>query len=138
MADLPPDSDLDALFAPVMDDLAQRSAVADGIVDKDLYRIMVTTLWVNVVLNPQDAGIEETHLEPLHDVMNRRIAGLLGADESLKSCFRYLDGKAGERAMKAARLQAHHRDMLLYFASMILDPQGHRRWMDEVRNRPSR
>jgi hypothetical protein len=29
----------------------------------------------------------------------------------------------------------HHRDLLLYFASMILDPEGHRRWMTEVAER---
>ncbi len=131
-------SQLASHFAPLLDDLTSRAAVAEGIIDKDRYRILVGTLWVNVVLDPAGCGIGEEHLEPLHDVVNGRIAAVLGADESLTSCFRYLNGKPGEQAMKEARLTAEHRDMLLYFASIILDPDGHRRWMDEVRNRPSR
>ncbi len=132
------DSHLDARFAPLLDDLTRRAAVADGILDKDRYRILVSTLWVNVVLDPSGAGLAEQHLEPLHDVLNQRIADVLGPGESLTSCFRYLNGKAGDRAMKEARLTADHRDMLLYFASIILDPDGHRRWMEEIRNRSSR
>lgn len=138
MSDPALESHLQARFAPVLDDLSSRSAVADGIIDKDLYRILVSTLWVNVVLDPNGVGLEESHLEPLHEVVNRRIADVLGPQESLKSCFRYLNGKAGEHAMKAAGITADHRDMLLFFASIILDPDGHRRWMDEIRNRPSR
>ena len=34
--------------------------------------------------------------------------------------------------MQAARLNQTHRELLLYFASMILDPDGHKRWMDVV------
>lgn len=137
-----PDPDLQAQlterFEPVLDDLTARAAVADRFVDKDVYRILVCTLWVNVVLEPADAGLGEQHLEPLHDVLNRRIALVLGQDETLTSCFRYLDSKAGEQAMRAVRLTPQHRDMLLYFASIILDPEGHRRWMEEIRNRPAR
>lgn len=125
-------------FAPALDDLEQRAAVADGILDKDRYRLIVCTFWVNVVLDPADVGLEESDLESLHDVVNPRIAAVLGPEESLTSCFRYLNSKAGERAMSAARLTANHRDMLLYFASIILDPEGHRQWMDEIRQRPSR
>ncbi|MFU8815630.1 MAG: hypothetical protein ACNA7W_09805 [Pseudomonadales bacterium] len=124
-------------FAPVLDDLEQRAAVADGIIDRSLYRILICTLWVNVVLSPEDVGLEEAQLEPLHDLLNQRIATVLGANETLTQSFRYLDSKAGEQAMAAARVSADHRDMLLYFASIILDPEGHRRWMDEIRNRPS-
>jgi hypothetical protein len=138
MSDPALEADLEARFAPALDELAHGAAVAEGIIDKDLYRILVTTLWVNVVLDPADVGLAEGHLETLHDVLNRHIARVLGPEGSLKSCFRYLNGKAGEQAMKNARLIPNHRDMLLYFASIILDPDGHRRWMDEVRNRPSR
>ena len=73
-----------------------------------------------------------------HLVINARIEPVLGAGESLRSCFRYLNGRDGERAMKEARLPPNHRDMLLYFASIILDPEGHRRWMDAIRNDPRR
>lgn len=131
-------SELATRFAPVLDDLTERAAVTDGILDREVYRILVATLWVNVVLAPGDAGLEEADLEPLHDVLNRRIAEVLGEGQTLTGCFRYLDSKDGERAMKEARLTPNHRDMLLYFASIILDPEGHRRWMDELRQRPSR
>jgi hypothetical protein len=125
-------------FAPVLDDLERRAAVAEGILDKPAFRILICTLWVNVVLGPEDAGLEEGHLEPLHDLLNQRIAAVLGAGETLTDCFRFLDSKAGQEAMTGCRLTAEHRDLLLYFASMILDPDGHRRWMDEIRNRPAR
>jgi hypothetical protein len=129
---------LERRFAPVLDDLGERAAVAEGILDRNLYRILVSTLWVNVVLAPDDAGLAENQLEPLHDVLNHRIESVLGAGETLTGCFRFLNSRPGGEAMKAARLPEHHRDMLLYFASMILDPDGHRRWMDEIRNRPAR
>jgi hypothetical protein len=35
--------------------------------------------------------------------------------------------------MREARLTQHHKELLLYFSSMILDPDGHKRWMDHVR-----
>jgi hypothetical protein len=130
------DQTLAQRFAPVLDDLAQRAAVADGIIDRSVYRILACTLWVNVVLGPEDAGLTEAQLEPLHDVLNQRIGSVLGSGETLTECFRYLDSKAGQQAMTEARITADHRDMLLYFASIILDPDGHRRWMDEIRDRP--
>lgn len=125
-------------FEPVLDDLTERASVADRFVDKDVYRILVCTLWVNVVLEPAEAGLSEELLEPLHDVLNQRIETVLGRGETLTGCFRYLDSKPGEAAMTAARLTPNHRDMLLYFASIILDPEGHRRWMAELNDRPSR
>jgi hypothetical protein len=125
-------------FTPLLDDLTQRAQVTERFVDKDVYRILVCTLWVNVVLDPGQAELSEQHLEPLHDIFNARIGQVLGSAESLKSCFRYLNGKNGEQAMKEARLTPEHRDMLLFFASIILDPDGHRRWMQELRDQPSR
>ncbi len=129
---------LETQFAPVMEDLARRAAVTDHVLDRDVYRILVATLWVNVVLAPEDAGLEADDLEALHDVINARIGPVLGTGETLRSCFRYLNGRDGERAMKEARLPPNHRDMLLYFASIILDPEGHRRWMDTLRDDPTR
>lgn len=123
---------LDARFGPALRELPRRARITDRLVDKDVYRILVATLWVNVVLDPDDVGLEEDELESLHDLINRYIAEVLGAGENLSSCFRYLNGKAGEQAMRAAQLTEQHRDLLLYFASMILDPEGHRRWMAEI------
>jgi hypothetical protein len=131
-------AELHARFGPALRDLARKALITDHLVDKDVYRILVATLWVNVVLDPEDVGVQEDGLEPLHDLVNRYVAEVLGADQNLTECFRYLNGKAGEEAMRAAQLTEQHRELLLYFASMILDPDGHRRWMDEVRNRPGR
>ena len=37
--------------------------------------------------------------------------------------------------MDKAKVSKTHRELLVYFSSMILDPEGHRRWMEEVRDR---
>ena len=125
-------ADLRARFTEILDDIEERSCVTDRFVDRDLYRLYLATLWANIVLNPDDAGLSEADLEPLHDYLNERATGVLGAEGSLTECFRFVNSKAGERAMQAARLNQTHRELLLYFASMILDPDGHKRWMDVV------
>lgn len=124
-------------FAPVLDDIGDRSTVADRFIDKNLYRLYIATLWANVVLNPEDAGIGEPDLEPLHDVVNERLRETLGPDASIASCFRFISSKAGETAMAEARLSSTHRDLLTYFSSMILDPEGHKRWMRTVTEKSS-
>ena len=128
---------LAARFAPILDTLVRHATVADRFLDKDTYRILVCTLWANLVLNPGEAGLSESQLEAVHDLLNDQIAQVAGAGQNLKSCFEFLNGKAGERAMSDARLTPDHRDLLLFFASMILDPEGHRRWADRLRH-PSR
>ncbi|MEM9316701.1 MAG: hypothetical protein AAGA95_18995 [Pseudomonadota bacterium] len=70
----------------------------------------------------------------LYELLSGESAEVLGAGCDLRSCFEFVNSKAGERAMGAARLNQAHRDMLVYFASMMLDPDGHRRWMDEIRD----
>ena len=37
--------------------------------------------------------------------------------------------------MVEARLNQTHKDLLLYFSSMILDPEGHRKWADELKEK---
>lgn len=138
MAERLTEQELDARFGPVLEELAERSRIAERFVDKDVYRIRVATLWTNVVLDPDDVGIRSADLEPLHDVINRRIADVLGPQEDLTACFRYLTSRAGEQAMQSARLTQNHKDLLLYLASMILDPEGHRRWMSEISDRLER
>ncbi len=125
-------ADIQARFTEVLDDIEQRSCITDRFVDRDLYRLYLATLWANIVLNPDDAGLSEADLEPLHDYLNERAARVLGADGSLTECFRFVNSKAGEQAMQVARLNQTHKELLLYFASMILDPDGHKRWMDAV------
>ena len=124
---------LQALFEPVFNDIVGRSTVTDRFVDRDLYQICITTLWANVVLDPEDVGIAENDLEALFDVVNAEVSRVLGPGNDLKSSFRFINGKLGERAMQEAQLTKNHKDLLLYFSSMMLDPEGHRQWMAEVR-----
>ena len=133
-----PISDLARRFDPILADVADRSRVADAFVDRDLYRLYIATLWANVVLNPEDAGLEVDDLEEVHELVNARIADVLGPEESIKSSFSFINSRAGETAMKEARLTQNHKDLLLYFSSMILDPDGHRRWMRSIDQDPSR
>ena len=119
-------------FNDVLRDIEEHACVTERFVDRDLYQLYVATLWANIVLNPGDAGLTEAELEPLHGYLNERIAAILGPDASVTECFRFVNSKAGERAMGQARLNQTHRELLLYFSSMILDPDGHRRWMDSV------
>jgi len=131
-------ADLETAFAPVLDDIVERSRVAERFLSRDLYQLNIATLWANVVLGPEEIGLCDADLPMLHDVLNRRLAKLLGADANLQSCFSFINSKAGERAMDDARLNKNHRDLLLYFASMILDPEGHQRWMEEIQARQPR
>ena len=126
------EAELNARFSEVLDDIEQRSCVTDRFVDRDVYQLYMATLWANIVLNPADAGLEEGALEPLHAFLNQRITSVLGGESSVTECFRFVNSKAGEKAMKAAQLNQTHKELLLYFSSMILDPDGHKRWMDAV------
>lgn len=135
----PVNEDLLAQFRPVLEDITERSTVADRFIDKDIYRILAATVWANVVLDPDAVGLDEFALEDLHDIVNDWSGRILGVEAgTIAEMFRWLNSKAGERAMQQAQLTPNHRDLLLYFASMILDPDGHRRWMDTIRDRPSR
>jgi hypothetical protein len=126
--------ELAAHFEPVLREIERRCSVAGSFVDKDLYRVNLATLWANIVLNPNDAGLTEAALEPLHDYLNDMIEPVLGRGQTLTDCFRFINSKAGEQAMERCHLTTTHRQMLLYFCSMILDPDGHRRWSDAQRD----
>jgi hypothetical protein len=125
-------AELEARFSDLLDDIEQRACVTDRFVDRNLYQLYLATLWANVVLNPADVGLEDAALEPLHGYLNQRMATVLGPDYDITECFRFVNSKAGERAMTEARLNQTHRELLLYFSSMILDPEGHKRWMEKV------
>ena len=125
---------LRARLKPVLEDMVMRSTVAERFVHRDAYRITLATLWTNLVLKPEDADIDEADLEAVHDLLSAEAQAVLGGDEDLTSCFAFLNSKQGEAAMKEAKLTKTHKDLLLYFCSMILDPDGHRKWMDRVRD----
>ncbi len=124
---------LRARLEPVLEDMVKQSAVAGRFVHRDAYRITLATLWANLVLQPERAGIGEADLEAVHDILSAEAQAVLGDGEDLTACFAFLNSKPGEAAMREARLSKTHKDLLLYFCSMILDPNGHRKWMDRVR-----
>ena len=126
---------LEYAFEPVFTDIKERSTVAERFIDRSLYQVYVATLWANVVLSPGEAGIEEEDLEDLHDLVVAQIQAVLGSEEDLTTVFTFICSKAGEQAMVEAKLNQTHKDLLQYFSSMILDPDGHRKWMDEIREK---
>ena len=109
--------------------------MATNFIDKNFFQVSVATLWANVVLSPEDTGITEDDLPNLHDVLNEEIGSVLGPDTDLKTVFRFISSKDGEKTMVEARLNQTHKDLLLYFSSMILDPDGHRKWADELKDK---
>lgn len=125
-------------FAPVFKDIRERSTVTERFLDRNLYRVYISTLWSNVVLSPDEVGLEEEDLPDLHDVLLAEINNAIGETKSLHEIFQFIMSKEGERAMQEARLTQSHKDLLQYFASMILDPEGHKRYMDYVREEQKR
>ena len=129
---------LESTFAPVFKDIRSRSTVAERFIDRDLYRVYIATLWSNVVLSPEDVGLSEEDLEDLHDILLEEISDAIGPHDSLHPVFKFISSKDGERAMGEARLTQSHKDLLQYFASMILDPDGHKKFMDQIREKQDR
>lgn len=122
-------------FTPVFKDIRERSTVTNRFIDRDLYRVYIATLWSNVVLSPEEVGLDEEDLPDLHDILIEEIRDAIGGNESLHEVFKFIASKNGERAMQEARLTQSHKDLLQYFASMILDPDGHKKFMDHVREK---
>lgn len=127
-------NELKYAFEPVFADIKERSTVAERFIDRSAYQVYVATLWANVVLSPGEAGIAEDDLEDLHDLVVADIQSVLGSSEDLTTVFTFISTKPGEQAMIEAKLNQTHKDLLLYFSSMILDPDGHKKWMDEIRD----
>ena len=122
-------------FKPVFEDIRERSTVVERFIDRDLYRVYVATLWSNVVLSPEEVGLTEEDLEDLHDILIAEISDAIGPQDSLHPLFQFITSKDGERAMGEARLTQSHKDLLQYFASMILDPDGHKKFMSDIRDK---
>tara|TARA_B100000767_G_scaffold84500_1_gene81264 strand:+ start:68 stop:475 length:408 start_codon:yes stop_codon:yes gene_type:complete len=127
-------TDLKYAFEPVFADIRERSTVVERFIDRNLYQVYMATLWANVVLSPGEAGIGEEDLEALHDLVVDELAEVLGKGTNLKSVFEFISSKPGEQVMLEAKLNQTHKDLLQYFSSMILDPEGHQRWMSEIRD----
>jgi hypothetical protein len=129
---------LEEKFRSVFDDIRDRSTVVDRFIDRDLYRVYVATLWSNVVLSPEEVGLSEEDLEDLHDMLLIEMSDAIGAQDSMHPLFQFISSKDGERAMAEARLTQSHKDLLQYFASMILDPDGHKKFMADIREKQKR
>ena len=125
--------ELARVFEPILAAAQKQASVADGVVDRDLYRIYLATLWANLALDPAAAGIAETDLEAAHDTINGLAHRVLGEEDAITAAFRFIDGKAGEQALARAKTTSRHRALLQYFCSMILDPEGHRQRMAAAR-----
>jgi len=121
-------------FDPVFKDIRERSTIAERFIDRNLYRVYISTLWSNVVMSPEEVGLEEADLPDLHDIVLQEINDAIGRTESLHDVYQFISSKEGETAMQEARLTQAHKDLLQYFASMILDPDGHKRYMDFIRS----
>ena len=121
-------------FEPVFVDIRERSTVVERFIDRNLFRLYMATLWANVVLSPDEAGIEEEDLPILHDLVVTELVEVIGVGSDLESVFRFISSKEGEKTMAEAKLNQTHKDLLQYFSSMILDPDGHKRWMEEIRD----
>ena len=127
-------TDLKYAFEPAFTDIRERSTVVERFIDRNLYQVYMATLWANVVLSPGEAGIGEDDLEALHDLVVEELGEVLGKGTDLNAVFEFISSKPGEQAMLEAKLNQTHKDLLQYFSSMILDPEGHERWMSEIRD----
>jgi hypothetical protein len=123
------------MLDPILSQIEKRSAVADTFVDKETYRLYLTTFWANLVMDPEEAELTETDLETAHSVINGIANEILGESEAITESFRFIASRSGETAMNKAKLSKSHKDLPTYFSSMILDPDGHRKWMSELRDR---
>ncbi|MEM6708001.1 MAG: hypothetical protein AAF648_04385 [Pseudomonadota bacterium] len=123
----------ESVLPPVLAQVKDNCRVTDRLLDTDAYRVSMATLWANIVLSPEESGFEESDLEQCYEILSSDCTEVLGADTELKDVFAFLSSKPGAAAMQQARLPQNHRDMLLFFASMMLDPDGHRRWTSELR-----
>lgn len=122
-----------SLYAPVLRELESDSAVADAFIDRDRYRLHVALLWAQIVLGPARFGLTEDELEPLHDRLNSAIAGVLGPDASITACFEFVISPAGQASLGREHADTRTRNTLHYVASLILNPEGHREWLEDQR-----
>ena len=113
-----------ALYDPIVAEIERRAAVTDRYIDREAFRILLATVWANVVLDPQDGDLSEDDLEAFHDYLNIRARDVLGEDDAVRASFSFLLTQAGEQAMGRHRIPAAHRRMLERIGALIIDPHG--------------
>ena len=113
-----------ALYDPIVAEIERRAAVTDRYLDREAFRILLATVWANVVLDPEDGDLSEGDLEAFHDYLNERAREVLGEDDAVRTSFRFLLTNEGELAMGRHRIPAAHRKMLEHIGALIVDPHG--------------
>lgn len=113
------DDSLAERYQDILAEIERLSRVTDQFLDTERYRVYLATLWSNAVLEPRRAGLQGDELEAFYDFLNEHGRVILGGDEPLKDCFRYLLGSQGEQAMERLRLPAAHRAQLTRFATLM-------------------
>ncbi|MCY3858410.1 MAG: hypothetical protein OXG25_05820 [Gammaproteobacteria bacterium] len=121
-------------LAPLFAEMDKQCMVTDHLMDKDQWRIFLTTMWSNLVMDPENLDLTEEDLEDAYKVIEKEAENRLGGKDALVDAFRFLTTKDGERCMEKAKLRKSHKDMLLYFASMMVDPERHKQYMAEIRD----
>lgn len=112
-------ANLAARYEDILEEIERLSRVTDQFLDTELYRVYLATLWTNAVIDPRRAGLGGDELEAFYDFLNENGRSILGGEEPLKDCFRYLFCSQGERAMERLRLPAAHRQQLLRFGALM-------------------
>lgn len=120
-------------IAPLLAEMDKQCMVTEHLMDKDQWRVFLTTMWSNLVMEPESLGMMEADLEDAYKVIETAAEKRLGGEDALVEAFRFLTTKDGERCMEKAKLRKSHKDMLLYFASMMVDPERHKQYMDDIR-----
>lgn len=113
------DDSLEARYQDILGEIERLSTVTDQFLDTERYRVYPATLWTNAVLEPGRAGLGGDELEAFYDFLNDRGRDILGGEEPLKDCFRYLLCSQGEQAMERLRLPANHREQLKRFGALM-------------------
>ena len=121
-------------LAPLFAEMDKQCMVTEHLIDKDQWRLFLTTMWSNLVMEPENLELTEADLEDAYKVIEGVAEDRLGGKDALVDAFRFLATKDGERCMEKAKLRKSHRDMLLYFASMMVDPERHKQYMKEIRD----
>jgi len=113
-----------ALYDPILEEIARRAAITERFLDTEAYRILLATVWANVVVAPEEGDLAAEDLEPFHDYLNARASEVLGEADGIRSSFRFLLSPDGERACARNRIPAGHRALLARIGRMIVDPHG--------------
>jgi|TARA_Y100000310_G_scaffold342275_1_gene444798 hypothetical protein len=116
-------NEIRSLYQSVVEDILELCIVDETILDKEMFKIYIATVWGNSVLEPERMGIAENDLAVLHDYLNEELAKAAGKEVNITSCFEFIMTKQGEESLSRYRVTKQHKEFLHYFARLILPPQ---------------